>query len=774
MLSNIAYLKLAYKVSVLGKRKDGSTARLARRSDEALGLRVSVARIAPSLLDLERAEFWAALNIEYLRAYEGETSEMSMEQAPERRSGGNQEIPEKTRRPATSSTRISHLWETERGQQIRAVGSGNNALLDTPLGQYQISTRGHCQRITFRETQSAGEPSLAKKGGGGGERELPEKSRRTSGIVRHDSYVRKIRERTGRGLNPAHLGGRRSRKNRSATAAQWPLNYRPPARMHRVEFAQLKVYGAFFLGPSLQRCEDIVHHGPDYPERLVLEKVCSSERAKPGHGQIKRSTPMQHPHTSTMQLAVGEKYDSTDYIIKTEILHALHVGAMKRLGMHVSVAQVMLNTSRANTANPCEFCSERPRNFHISFARAVLELSLQSVNPLLWQTGCCWVPTLIRATECHSITNGRRGIGGAARLRKRGRQSVGHLYPSPHRGHRRRRVLPPLTDFELQWRETTTREEKIHHEGDPEAFSDRHPNSWTGETGDPRENPQTSCIVRRDSYMRVSVSYPAGNRIRGDRCSHRDRYHVKYVKRLHFLTRHKGGNTRHWKTPDARPRVPSRAGFNLAPCWTQSVSVCAAQCLSVYHQNWTGRAQPYEGIVPHDGAGRPFFAGISRFPSPCITALLHAYLASPVSALKTSILRCRPYRSLASRPWSREEEVRGGGGGSIRLLRAARSSPLHWDLRHGPSSLSGGKNNRSVSHESGRRLTSLGRYSLSVGEVKTYALVFPSGRHNNVQVRGGDKPPPPDCLQKTKRNYSELQFRLLRTPGLRLEPVTQC
>ncbi|KAJ8889205.1 hypothetical protein PR048_008703 [Dryococelus australis] len=33
-----------------------NTARLARRSDEALGVRISVARIAPSLLDLERAE----------------------------------------------------------------------------------------------------------------------------------------------------------------------------------------------------------------------------------------------------------------------------------------------------------------------------------------------------------------------------------------------------------------------------------------------------------------------------------------------------------------------------------------------------------------------------------------------------------------------------------------------------------------------------------------------------------------------------------------------
>ncbi|KAJ8875977.1 hypothetical protein PR048_023885 [Dryococelus australis] len=37
-------------------RHDGNTARLARRSDEALGVRVSVARIAPSLLDLGRAD----------------------------------------------------------------------------------------------------------------------------------------------------------------------------------------------------------------------------------------------------------------------------------------------------------------------------------------------------------------------------------------------------------------------------------------------------------------------------------------------------------------------------------------------------------------------------------------------------------------------------------------------------------------------------------------------------------------------------------------------
>ncbi|KAJ8874407.1 hypothetical protein PR048_025256 [Dryococelus australis] len=44
-------------------RVDGNTARHARRSDEALGVRVSVARIAPSLLDLKRGLAWNLLKI---------------------------------------------------------------------------------------------------------------------------------------------------------------------------------------------------------------------------------------------------------------------------------------------------------------------------------------------------------------------------------------------------------------------------------------------------------------------------------------------------------------------------------------------------------------------------------------------------------------------------------------------------------------------------------------------------------------------------------------
>ncbi|KAJ8893493.1 hypothetical protein PR048_006091 [Dryococelus australis] len=45
----------------------------------------------------------------------------------------------------------------------------------------------------------------------------------------------------------------------------------------------------------------------------------------------------------------------------------------------------------------------------------------------------------------------------------------------------------------------------------------------------------------------------------------------------------------------------------------------------------------YVGIVPDDASGRRVFSGISRFLSTCIPALPHTPLASPSSALKTSM-----------------------------------------------------------------------------------------------------------------------------------------
>ncbi|KAJ8892034.1 hypothetical protein PR048_004600 [Dryococelus australis] len=46
----------------------------------------------------------------------------------------------------------------------------------------------------------------------------------------------------------------------------------------------------------------------------------------------------------------------------------------------------------------------------------------------------------------------------------------------------------------------------------------------------------------------------------------------------------------------------------------------------------------FVGIVPDDTAGRRVFSVISRFPRPCIPASLQTHLASPSSALKTSML----------------------------------------------------------------------------------------------------------------------------------------
>ncbi|KAJ8867224.1 hypothetical protein PR048_031022 [Dryococelus australis] len=48
---------------------------------------------------------------------------------------------------------------------------------------------------------------------------------------------------------------------------------------------------------------------------------------------------------------------------------------------------------------------------------------------------------------------------------------------------------------------------------------------------------------------------------------------------------------------------------------------------------------PHVEIVPDDAAGRRVFSGLSCFRRPCTLALLHARLASPSSALKTSMLR---------------------------------------------------------------------------------------------------------------------------------------
>ncbi|KAJ8879809.1 hypothetical protein PR048_020417 [Dryococelus australis] len=65
------------------------------------------------------------------------------------------------------------------------------------------------------------------------------------------------------------------------------------------------------------------------------------------------------------------------------------------------------------------------------------------------------------------------------------------------------------------------------------------------------------------------------------------------------------------------------------------------------------------GIVPYDAAGRRVFSGISRFPGPCIPALLHAHLASSSSALKALMLRAAQMSSLTLSKYNTRRRTRG-------------------------------------------------------------------------------------------------------------------
>ncbi|KAJ8867407.1 hypothetical protein PR048_031208 [Dryococelus australis] len=93
------------------------------------------------------------------------------------------------------------------------------------------------------------------------------------------------------------------------------------------------------------------------------------------------------------------------------------------------------------------------------------------------------------------------------------------------------------------------------------------------------------------------------------------------------------------------------------------------------------------GIESGDAAGRRVFSEISRFPRPCVPALLHTHLSSPSSAIKTSI--SFPHdgvkTALNDNPgWSRASAGRGDGREGIgdRVKRAASaivrtSLPIH-------------------------------------------------------------------------------------------------
>ncbi|KAJ8867637.1 hypothetical protein PR048_031440 [Dryococelus australis] len=109
-------------------------------------------------------------------------------------------------------------------------------------------------------------------------------------------------------------------------------------------------------------------------------------------------------------------------------------------------------------------------------------------------------------------------------------------------------------------------------------------NERVGGTGDPRENPSTNGIVRRDYHMlKSSVARPGLNL---------DRLAVR------LLASHQG-------RPSSIPGLVN-LGF------------------------------PQLGIVLGDVPGRRVFSGTSRLPLPCIPALLHSRYISPSSALEIS------------------------------------------------------------------------------------------------------------------------------------------
>ncbi|KAJ8894023.1 hypothetical protein PR048_006633 [Dryococelus australis] len=121
-----------------------------------------------------------------------------------------------------------------------------------------------------------------------------------------------------------------------------------------------------------------------------------------------------------------------------------------------------------------------------------------------------------------------------------------------------------------------------------------------------------------------------------------------------------------------------------------------------------GRATPgssHVGIVPDDAAGRRVFSRISRFPPPFISVLLHTHLASPSSALRTSMLRAAQISVLHNRPFtvSMEQRQNGRVGGS---RRSRENPPASGIVRHDPHM------RKSVSDPAGDRT----RFALLGGE----------------------------------------------------------
>ncbi|KAJ8881590.1 hypothetical protein PR048_018075 [Dryococelus australis] len=141
-------------------------------------------------------------------------------------------------------------------------------------------------------------------------------------------------------------------------------------------------------------------------------------------------------------------------------------------------------------------------------------------------------------------------------------------------------------------------------------------NKSARKTGNIRENPPTSCIVRHDYHLRKSGNGPAGD-----------------LSRIALV----GGEQAN------RSATAAPGSFEFSALQTTAFYLWLLVILLASHQgkpgSIPGRVTPglsLVGIVPDDAAGRQVFSGISRFPQNFIPTLLHSNLASPSSALKTS------------------------------------------------------------------------------------------------------------------------------------------
>ncbi|KAJ8865950.1 hypothetical protein PR048_033473 [Dryococelus australis] len=127
--------------------------------------------------------------------------------------------------------------------------------------------------------------------------------------------------------------------------------------------------------------------------------------------------------------------------------------------------------------------------------------------------------------------------------------------------------------------------------------------------------------------------------------------------------------------------------------------------------------------APDDTAGLRVFSGISRFTRPCISALLHTHLASPSSAIKTSILRAAQislyslyiFDYFPSKCRNANMDKWGGGGG--KLCHSHSLYPSDPGSFRNESSVSNRKANRQDTHQN-RKLTA------DSGLIRTSSLVL--------------------------------------------------